>query len=106
VRTRQANRVTTLRRSVTFANVVAAICLFVVLGGSSVAQPGVRAAASLITGNQIKDNTVTGRDVRNSSLTGRDVRNGTLMAGDFSPGQLPAGTTGAQGRRWAGGGEG
>lgn len=103
MRTRQANRVTTLRRNVTFANVVAAGCLFVVLGGSSVAQPAVRAAASLITGKQIKDNAVTGRDVRNSSLTGRDVRNGTLMAGDFSPGQLPAGTTGAQGPAGPGG---
>jgi hypothetical protein len=80
-----------------FANVVAAICLFVVLGGSSVAQPAFQAAASLITGKQIKNNTVTGRDVRDSSLTGRDVRNGTLMAGDFKPGQLPAGTTGTPG---------
>jgi hypothetical protein len=98
VRTRQANRVTTLaRRNITFANVVAAICLFVVLGGSSVAQPAIQAAASLITGKQIKDNTVAGRDVRDSSLTGRDVRNGTLMAGDFQAGQLPAGTSGPQG---------
>ena len=71
MRTRQANRVTTLaRRNVTFANVVAAICLFVVLGGSSAAEPAVQAAARLITGKQIKDNTVTGRDVRASSLTG------------------------------------
>ena len=70
------------------------ICLFVVLGGSSVAQPGVQAAATLITGGHIKDSTVTGRDVRNSSLTGGDVRNGTLMAGDFNPGQLPAGPSG------------
>jgi hypothetical protein len=86
-----------IRGKVTFANVVAAICLFVVLGDSSVAQPAVQAAATLITGGHIKDSTVTGRDVRNSSLTGGDVRNGTLMAGDFNPGQLPAGATGQAG---------
>ena len=97
MRTRQAKRVTTLRRNVTFANVVAVICLFVVLGGSSVAQPAVQAAASLITGKQIRNNTITGRDVRESSLTGTDLRNGTLMARDFQAGQLPAGASGEQG---------
>ena len=98
MRTRQANRVTTLaRRNVTFANVVAAICLFVVLGGSSAAEPAIQTAASLITSKQIKNNTVTGRDVRDSSLTGRDVRAGTLMAGDFKAGQLPVATAGTQG---------
>src|SRR5688572_12147924 len=81
----------------TFANVVAVICLFVVLGGSAAAPPAVRAAASLITGKQIKNGSVTGRDVRNSSLTGADVRNETLMAGDFKPGQLPASAKGEQG---------
>jgi Collagen triple helix repeat (20 copies) len=86
-----------IRGKVTFANVVAVICLFVVLGGSSVAQPAVQAAATLITGGHIKDSTVTGRDVRNSSLTGSDVRTGTLMASDFNPGQLPAGPTGQAG---------
>jgi hypothetical protein len=86
-----------IRGKVTFANVVAVICLFVVLGGSSVAQPAVQAAATLITGGHIKDSTVTGRDVRNSSLTGGDVRNGTLMASDFNPGQLLAGPKGQAG---------
>lgn len=88
---------TLARRNVTFANVVAVTCLFVVLGGSSVAQPAVQAAATLITGGHIKDSTVTGRDVRNSSLTGGDVRNGTLMAADFNPGQLLTGPTGQAG---------
>ena len=98
MRTRQANRVTTLaRRNVTFANVVAAICLFVVLGGSSAAEPAMQAAARLITGTQIKNNTVTGRDVRASSLTGGDVRDGTLLAGDFKAGQLPVATAGTEG---------
>ena len=81
----------------TFANLVAVICLFVVLGGSSAAQPAVRAAASLITGKQIKNGSVTGRDVRNSSLTGADVRDGSLFAGDFKPGKLPAPAKGEQG---------
>jgi collagen triple helix repeat protein len=81
----------------TFGNIVAVICLFVVLGGSSVASPAVQAAARLITGKQIKDGSIRGRDVGNSSLSGSDVRDGTLTAGDFGSGQLPAGANGVQG---------
>jgi hypothetical protein len=71
---------THLARRLTFANVVAALALFVALGGT-----GYAAFA------------VTGKNVVNGSLTGADVRNGTLLAKDFKTGQLPAGEPGPPG---------
>ena len=65
------------------AHALAAIALFVALGGTSVAATAVRA--------------ITGADVRNGSLTGRDVRNGSLTRADLAPGVLTAGPAGSQG---------
>jgi hypothetical protein len=79
------------------AGVLAVLALLGALAATSVAKPVAHAAARLITGTQIADNSVSGRDVRNRSLSGRDVRDGTLRARDFKSGELPAGTTGAQG---------
>ena len=45
-----------MRRHMTFSNVVALGCLFVVLGGTSVAQDAFTSAKKLITGKQIKNN--------------------------------------------------
>jgi hypothetical protein len=48
-------------------------------------------AATLITGEQIKDGTITGKDVKNKSLTAKDFRGSVQgLAG-------PQGRTGAQG---------
>jgi hypothetical protein len=119
MRTSRTNPIAGVRSRLTFANVVAAIGLFVVLGGSSVAQSATQAAARLITGKQIKNNTVTSRDLRNNGVTGKDIRRGTirssdvrnfsLLARDFKSGQLPpgpAGATGAVGPRGPVGGKG
>ena len=76
-----------LRRNVTFPNVVALSCLFIVLGGTSVAQDVAATAAKLITGKQIAKN----------AITSKHVKNGSLLAADFKAGQLPAGAQGAQG---------
>jgi hypothetical protein len=76
-----------LSRRLTYANVIATVCLFVVLGGSSVAAPARDAASKLITGKQVKD----------SSLTTTDIKNGSLLPADFKPGQLPAGPQGPPG---------
>ena len=101
-------------------NAVAYLALFVALGGTSFA------AATVITGKNVKDSSLTGADVKNNSLTGGDVKNssltgadlraesvnsddvadGSLLGADFAPGQLPAGAqgpkgdTGAKGDRW------
>jgi hypothetical protein len=76
-----------LRPHLTFANVVACGCLFVVLGGPAWASSTAASVARVVTGKQIK----------NSSLTSADVKNGSLLAKDFKAGQLPAGEKGAPG---------
>ena len=76
-------------------NAVAYLALFVALGGTSFA------AATVITGKNVKNNSLTGADVKNSSLTGTDVKNKSLRPADFSGSvqgpQGPKGDTGPQG---------
>lgn len=92
-------------------NAVAYLALFVALGGTSFA------AATVITGKNVKNSSLTSADVKNSSLTGTDVKNssltgsdiraeainsddvanGSLLAQDFGAGQLPAGPPGPKG---------
>jgi type VI protein secretion system component Hcp len=69
-----------LRRHLSYANVVATICLFVALGGTSYAA--------------VK---ITGADVKPESLTGANIKDGSLYAKDFKKGQLPGGARGAAG---------
>jgi Collagen triple helix repeat (20 copies) len=90
-----------MRSHLSFSNVVAATCLFVVLGGSSVAAPVRDAAVRLVTGKQIRNNTVTGADIKNRSLLARDFKPGQLPAGQQGlPGaQGPAGDRGPEGPR-------
>jgi Collagen triple helix repeat (20 copies) len=76
-----------LRTRLTFVNLVAAACLFVVLGGDSFAADAATSAAR----------SLTGKDVKNGSLTGKDVKNGSLTAADLAPGLARTGTTGAAG---------
>ena len=90
----------TLRRRLSYANVIATLALFIALGGSSY-------AAIKVTGANVKDGSLTGKDVRDASLAGQDlkkdavtsreVRDGSLLAADFAPGQAPAGAQGPKG---------
>jgi hypothetical protein len=61
----------TLRRRVTYANVMSTIAVFVALGGSSY-------AALRIDGGDIANNSVRGVDVRNRTLTERDIKRNSL----------------------------
>jgi hypothetical protein len=77
--------------------VVAAGTLFAV-GGVSTA-----AAAKLITGKDIKNNSVTSVDLKNGSVTGADIRDGSVKVEDLSPAILAyiqgqAGKDGANGK--------
>ena len=82
-------------------NGIAFLALFVALGGTSFA------AATVITGKNVKNSSLSGADVRNSSLTGSDVKDKSLSPGDFNGSvtgaqgatgpQGPKGDTGAQG---------
>jgi hypothetical protein len=87
-----------LRRSFTYANVVATCALMLALGGTAW-------AAVRVNGAQIVDRTITARDVKVGSLTGAEVRNGSLAAADLSAATRralrgaagPAGASGATG---------
>jgi hypothetical protein len=72
---------TFLARRLTFANTLAAIALFVSLGGTGY-------AALTITGRNVTNGSLTGADIRNHSVTGADIRAGTLLAKAFKAGEL------------------
>jgi len=81
------------------ALVVAVIALVLAAGGSSWAAPARRAAATLITGKQVKNESLTGSDIKNGSITGADIKPGSLTASLFTGvfGSAPAGAAGPQG---------
>jgi Collagen triple helix repeat (20 copies) len=74
-----------LRGKLTYANVMATVAVFLVLGG------GAYAATA------IPPNSVGTRQLKNNSVTGAKVKDGSLLAKDFGTGQLPAGAQGPAG---------
>ena len=90
-----------IRSHLTFANVVACVCLFVVLGGTSVAQDVASSASRLITGKQVRNNSITGIDIKDRSLTDKDFKTPPRVSADGAPGATgptgPQGPAGAQG---------
>jgi hypothetical protein len=74
-----------IRSSLTYANVIATLALFLALGG------GAYAAFKL------PNNSVTSRQIKNNAVTSPKVKNRSLLAQDFKAGQLPAGPRGPQG---------
>jgi hypothetical protein len=72
-----------LRSSLTYANVMATVAVFVALGGTSYA-----VATGSIDSREIKNNTVRSKDIRNNAVRGRDIRNGTLTGGDVGVDKL------------------
>jgi hypothetical protein len=91
-----------LRTRLTFVNLAAAACLFVVLGGDSFAADAVKSAAQSVTGKDVKNGSLTGADIKAGSITGKEVKNGSLTAADLAPG-LTAGAAGAAGAAGTGG---
>lgn len=73
-------RLRTVHRSLSYANVMATVALFIALGGSSY-------AAVEITGKDVRNGSLTGADIRDHSLTAADVETGSLLAADFKAGQ-------------------
>jgi hypothetical protein len=86
-----------LRTRLTFVNLVAAACLFVVLGGDSFAAGAVKSAARSITGKDVRNGSLTGADIKPGSITGKEVKNGSLTAADLAPGLAAAGAAGVKG---------
>ena len=85
-----------LRRRLSYANVIATLALFAAFGGTSY-------AALKVTGKNVKNSSLTGADVKNSSLTTSDVKNQSLLSKDFKAGQLAAGPKGDKGDAGAAG---
>lgn len=66
-----------LRRHLTYANVMATIAVFGMLGGGAYAVTAVK--KNSVTSKSVKDNSLTGGDVLNNSLTGADVAEASLQ---------------------------
>ena len=62
----------TIRKHLTYANVVSTLCLFILLGGSAVA------AQHFIKGKSIKPNSLPGNRLQNHTITGKQVNLGAL----------------------------
>lgn len=83
------------RRHLSYANVMATVAVFLVLGGSAYA------AATLpknsVGSKQLRKSAVTSSKIRANAVTSSKVADGSLLKSDFAAGQLPAGPTGATG---------
>jgi hypothetical protein len=61
------------RTAFTYSNIVATLCLFIVLGGGAYA-----AKSDLISGRQLKSRSISGAKLKPDTLTGRQIRESTL----------------------------
>jgi hypothetical protein len=86
---------THIRRSFTYANVMATVAVVVALGG------GAYAATTLpknsVKSKQIANGQVKGADIAANAVNSAKVADFSLLAQDFRAGQLPAGPAGPQG---------
>lgn len=88
-----------IRKHLTYANVMATLAIFVVLGGGAYA--ATKTPNNSVGTKQIKKNAVTTVKLKNGTVTGAKVKKGTLLATNFKSGQLPKGATGAKGANGA-----
>lgn len=86
-----------LRRFVTFPNVVAFLCLFVVLGGTPLAAPARDAAKRLVTGKEIKDGSIQARDLSARARRALRGKRGPVGSAGAAGAVGPAGATGPAG---------
>ena len=84
-----------LRARLTYANVMATLAMFNVLGGGAYA-----------AGTKLAKNSVGSRELKTNAVTSSKVKDGRLLAKDFKAGQLPAGPRGATGAQGAKGDKG
>ena len=80
-----------VRRRLSYANVMATVAVFIALGGTSVAAVA------------LKRNSVKGKHIASNAITSPKVKDRSLLARDFALGQLPAGAKGATGAAGAAG---
>lgn len=85
----------TMRPSLSYANAMSTLAVFVALGGSSVA--AVQLSRNSVRSEQIANGQVKGPDLAKNAVTSAKVADGSLRAGDFKAGQLPTGPPGPAG---------
>ena len=85
---------TSLRRQITYANVMATIAVFVALGGSSYA--AVKLSRNSVRSSHIKNGQVKAPDVARNAINADKIADGTLKLSDLS-GSAVDGLKGAQG---------
>lgn len=74
-----------IRTSLTYANVMATVAVFLALGGGAYAA------------TQLPKNSVGTKQIKNNAVNSAKVKDGTLLAKDFRAGQLRSGPQGARG---------
>lgn len=76
-----------IRRHLTYANVVSTICLFLVLGGATAFAAGQLAKGSVGT-KQLKKSAVTAAKLKNGAVTGAKLADGSVSAGKLANGAV------------------
>jgi hypothetical protein len=85
-----------MRSSLSYANVMSTIAVFLILGGAT-AFAASNLGKNSVGSKQLKKNSVTAAKIKNNAVTGAKVQDGSLSSGDFAAGQIPKGATGATG---------
>lgn len=75
-----------LRKHLTYANVMSTIAVFLLLGGGAA-----------IAAGGLGKNTVGAKQLKKNAVSAEKVKDGSLLGADFAAGQLPAGAKGATG---------
>ncbi len=75
-----------MRPKLTYANVMATIAVFVVLGGASYA--AVKLPKNSVGSKQIKKNSVTTTKIKNGTVTGPKIANGAITGAQVKEGSL------------------
>jgi hypothetical protein len=84
------------------ATIIAALALFIAIGGSATA------ASGLINGKKIKKGTVTAKQIKKGTITAKQIKNKTITKGKLKPALVKSlkGKTGPQGPKGAKGDKG
>ena len=94
-----------IRKHLTYANVMATLAVFIVLGGGAYAATKLpknsvgtkQLKKGAVTSAKVKKGAITSAKVKKGAITSAKVKKGSLLASNFKAGQLPKGATGSAG---------
>ena len=73
----------TIRRNLTYANVMATVAVFLALGGSAIAL-----SKNSVGTRQLKKNAVTTKKIKNNAVTAAKIRSGSIGGGKLADGSI------------------